>query len=105
MATTDNVFADPPDFSEPWKFSDIVLVVEDQRFYVHRNILALFNNTRKDIGVDIPQSVQVLARFQGILNQLRGHWNHFLIMSYTQKNVPAAERTYGQSCDASSPGH
>ena len=41
MATTDNVFADPPDFSESWKFSDIVLVVEDQRFYVHRNILAL----------------------------------------------------------------
>ena len=43
MATTDNVFADPPDFSEPWKFSDIVLVVEDQRFYVHRNILALWS--------------------------------------------------------------
>lgn len=43
MATTDNSFADPPDFSEPWKFSDIVLVVEDQRFYVHRNILALWS--------------------------------------------------------------
>ena len=43
MATTDNGFADPPDFSEPWKFSDIVLVVEDQRFYVHRNILALWS--------------------------------------------------------------
>lgn len=43
MATTDNAFADPPDFSEPWKFSDIVLVVEDQRFYVHRNILALWS--------------------------------------------------------------
>lgn len=43
MATTDNAFADPPYFSEPWKFSDIVLVVEDQRFYVHRNILALWS--------------------------------------------------------------
>lgn len=43
MATTDNALADPPDFSEPWKFSDIVLVVEDQRFYVHRNILALWS--------------------------------------------------------------
>ena len=47
MATTDNAFADPPDFSEPWKISDIVLVVEDQRFYVHRqvhrNILALWS--------------------------------------------------------------
>lgn len=43
MATTDNALTDPPDFSEPWKFSDIVLVVEDQRFYVHRNILALWS--------------------------------------------------------------
>lgn len=43
MATTDNALVDPPDFSEPWKFSDIVLVVEDQRFYVHRNILALWS--------------------------------------------------------------
>lgn len=43
MATTNNALADPPDFSEPWKFSDIVLVVEDQRFYVHRNILALWS--------------------------------------------------------------
>ena len=44
MATTDNALVDPPDFSEPWKFSDIVLVVEDQRFYVHRNILALWSS-------------------------------------------------------------
>ena len=41
MATT--ALADPPDLSEPWKFSDIVLAVEDQRFYVHRNILELWS--------------------------------------------------------------
>lgn len=41
MATA--ALVDPPDFSEPWKFSDIVLVVEDRRFYVHRNILALWS--------------------------------------------------------------
>lgn len=41
MATT--ALVDPPDFSEPWKYSDIVLVVEDRRFYVHRNILALWS--------------------------------------------------------------
>ena len=43
MATTDNVFADPPYFSQPGKFSDIVLVAEDQRVYVHRNILVLWS--------------------------------------------------------------
>ena len=39
-----NVASDrPPDFSEPWKFSDVVLVVEDQRFHVHRSILAFWS--------------------------------------------------------------
>ncbi|XP_022792457.1 BTB and MATH domain-containing protein 15-like isoform X2 [Stylophora pistillata] len=30
-----------PKFSEPWNFSDTVLVVEDKRFHVHRSILAI----------------------------------------------------------------
>ena len=25
-----------PDFSQPWKFSDVVLVVEDKKLHVHR---------------------------------------------------------------------
>ena len=33
----------PPHFSEPWKLSDVVLVVEDQRFYVHRGVLAFWS--------------------------------------------------------------
>ena len=33
----------PPHFGEPWKFSDVVLVVEDQRFHVHRGILAFWS--------------------------------------------------------------
>ena len=43
MATTSNASAELPDFSAPWKFSDVVLVAEDQRFHVHRNILALWS--------------------------------------------------------------
>ena len=35
--------AGPPDFSEPWKLSDVVLVVEEQRFHVHRNTLAFWS--------------------------------------------------------------
>jgi len=33
----------PPEFSEPWKFSDVVLVVEDERFHVHRSTLAFWS--------------------------------------------------------------
>ena len=29
------------DFSQPWKFSDVVLVVEDERLHVHRAVLAM----------------------------------------------------------------
>lgn len=29
------------DFSQPWKFSDVVLVVEDKKLHVHRAVLAL----------------------------------------------------------------
>jgi len=32
-----------PDFSEPWKISVVVLVVEDQRFHVHRSTLAFWS--------------------------------------------------------------
>ena len=33
----------PPHFSEPWKLSDVVLVVEHQRFHVHRSTLAFWS--------------------------------------------------------------
>lgn len=31
------------DFSKPWKMSDVVLLVEDERFHVHRNVLVLWS--------------------------------------------------------------
>lgn len=31
------------DFSKPWKSSDIVFLVENKRFHVHRNVLALWS--------------------------------------------------------------
>ena len=33
----------PTDFLEPWTFSDVVLVVEDLKFHVHRSILAIWS--------------------------------------------------------------
>ena len=32
-----------PVFSKPWKLSDLVLVVEEERFHVHRAVLALWS--------------------------------------------------------------
>lgn len=43
MASTSNSSAGTPDFSEQWKFSDVVLVVEEQRFHVHRSTLAIWS--------------------------------------------------------------
>jgi len=33
----------PLDFSAPWKFSDVALVVEGQKFHVHQVILSLWS--------------------------------------------------------------
>ena len=33
-----------PDFSQPWKLSDLVLVVEEERFHVHRAMLAFWSS-------------------------------------------------------------
>ena len=32
-----------PDFSEPWQKTDVVLVVEDEEFHVHKQILSLYS--------------------------------------------------------------
>ena len=34
---------DSLDFSEPWKCSDVVLVVEEERLHVHRDILMMWS--------------------------------------------------------------
>ena len=41
--TQDFGSAFPTDFLESWKLSDVVLVVEDQKFHVHRSILAFWS--------------------------------------------------------------
>ena len=43
MAASRENSSAPPDFSEPWKCSDVGLVVEDQKFHVHRYILAMWS--------------------------------------------------------------
>ena len=43
VVTDDSDEEDSIDFSEPWQFSDVVLVVEEERFHVHRNILGMWS--------------------------------------------------------------
>ena len=40
---TKSVQEDSLDFSQPWQFSDVVLVVEEDRFHVHRCILGMWS--------------------------------------------------------------
>ena len=43
MATANINSINLNDFSAPWKFSDVVLVVEDQKFHVHRSTLSYWS--------------------------------------------------------------
>ena len=43
MNVSTNSRDNPPDFSVPWKCSDVVLVVERQKFHVHRYTLAMWS--------------------------------------------------------------
>ena len=43
MQVSRNGATGPPDFSVPWKCSDVVLVVERQKFHVHRYTLAMWS--------------------------------------------------------------
>ena len=43
MAATNVPSSHPPDFSAPWKLSDVVLIVEDKKFHVHRSTLAFWS--------------------------------------------------------------
>ena len=43
MASKSEVACASPDFSQPWKLSDLVLVVEEERFHVHRAMLAFWS--------------------------------------------------------------
>ena len=42
-AETQSDQEDSLDFSQPWQFSDVVLVVEEDRFHVHRCILGMWS--------------------------------------------------------------
>ena len=42
-AKNNNLVNNPVDFSVPWKLSDIVLVVEDQKFHARRGTLAYWS--------------------------------------------------------------
>ena len=43
MAGVGSNHGESQDFTQPWKFSDVVLVVEDQKFHVHRAVLAVYS--------------------------------------------------------------
>ena len=48
-----------PDFSQPWKFSDVVLVVEDKKLHVHRGCACVvLSRFREDVYIRISRKRQ-----------------------------------------------
>ena len=43
MATANKSSVGPPHLADPWKFSDVVLVVEGEKLHVHRSTLAIWS--------------------------------------------------------------
>ena len=83
----------PPNLTEPWDYSDTVLIVEDQRFHVHKAILsmcspvfrAMFQSNFKEASMtEIPLPSKQADKFY-----------HFLCMIYP---FPMQLTGQGQTC-------
>ena len=67
---------DSLDFSKPWQFSDVVLVVEEDKFHVHRCILGMWSEVfttmftskfREQTAKEIPLTGKKSAEFKEML--------------------------------------
>ena len=66
-------------FSEPWEDSDLILVVEDEKFHVHRQILSLHSpvfkamlnsDIKEKTATEIPLEGKKMAEVLDFLNLL-----------------------------------
>ncbi|KAL9959321.1 hypothetical protein ACROYT_G032635 [Oculina patagonica] len=69
----------PPDFSQPWELSDVVLLVEGKKFHVHKSVLCLwssvfsrmFQSDFKEKGQDcIPLPGKTAKQFRQVLQAI-----------------------------------
>ena len=79
MAATNIPLSHPSDFSAPWKFSDVVLIVEDQKFHVHRSTLAFWSpvfekmfttNFKEKNSAEIPIPEKRASEFKELLQMM-----------------------------------
>jgi hypothetical protein len=77
-----------PDFSQPWKVSDIVLLVDDVRLHVHSGVLVMFSSVLESMFTDLKRkNLRVLT----LENQKPNEIRELLLVIYPTIGRPVNE--------------
>jgi len=83
------------DFSAPWHFSDVVLVVEDRKFHVHRSTLSMWSPVfetmftsefKEKTSPEIPLPVKRASEIEALLKLIYSRKEQVTGMLFTQLN-------------------
>ena len=80
------------DFSQPWQFSDVVLVVEEDRFHVHRCILGMWSEVFTTMFTS--QFKEKTAKEIPLLGKKSAEIKEMLLVIYPTSAKPIYESNY-----------
>ena len=84
---------DSLDFSKPWQFSDVVLVVEGDRFHVHRNILGMWSEVFTTMFTS--EFKEKTARDVPLPGKISSQIKEMLLVIYPTSAKPINQENYG----------
>ena len=91
-AKTKSVQEDSLDFSQPWQFSDAVLVAEEKTFHVHRNILGMWSDVFTTMFT--AQFKEKTAEEVALPGKKSAEIKEMLLVIYPTSSKPIDERNY-----------
>ena len=91
---------DSLDFSQPWQFSDVVLVVEEDKFNVHRYILGMWSEVFTTMFT--AQFKEKTAEEVPLPGKKSAEIKEMLLVIYPTSAKPIDERNYAFLLDPSS---